>query len=355
MAAAIGLMAGCEAADEIESDLEPHSQCEGACEVALDTLAVIGAAAATLYPRADAGAVRDNQGRYFVAPTDRPGAVAVYSSRGELLHSFGRPGQGPGEYDLEFARLHRGRGDSISVVDAFALRRTIVGPSGEVVRSHTLPSIQTGFFQWRGLDHFEGTIRGADGRTRLIHQIGPAGAVVHSGVEVPDGRALADAYRARTTSGDTLWLARRTEYRIEAYDSMFQVVRTIAPSVTWFPDHQDEFADATQQPPSPVIQQMSADSSGLLWVIITVADKDWQPLEDVGERQVSVGRSARLRDWIIDVVDLRSGERIATRRMDWPVALGEGDGLLYLLSEGVEGQGVLTATIPRVTGLNRRD
>jgi len=69
----------------------------------------------------------DSRGLFAVAPTYEPGAVAFYGPTGEYLYSFGREGEGPGEWrDINeiLFDLH----DSLHVSES--VRHTVLAPGG---------------------------------------------------------------------------------------------------------------------------------------------------------------------------------------------------------------------------------
>ncbi|HUF49283.1 MAG TPA: hypothetical protein VMN60_00530 [Longimicrobiales bacterium] len=55
----------------------------------LDTVAVLGSDADTIWPRHSAGAVQGVNGRFYVGGSDHPGTFLIYSPTGQLEATFG--------------------------------------------------------------------------------------------------------------------------------------------------------------------------------------------------------------------------------------------------------------------------
>lgn len=321
--------------------------CVDNCVVNFDTLAVLGANYGPVYPDPSAVAIQTADGGFLVAPTDQPGAVAVYDSDGRLVGTFGRAGHGPGEYDLAFMQFYRGPGDTISILDAFQLRRTIIDEKGRVLRSHPLPSPHTGYFELKGRAYFQATIRTRDG-SRLIHRLDSIGAVSESFVVPQPGEERAEAYRARASTDTGIWLAERTRYAAEFYNEDLERTHILTVNTEWFRPHGTEPARSHAERPKPQIVGLNQDSADRLWFLIIVADSNWRAPERQEGARVTATAMAAVYDWVLEAVDPGSGARLASIRSDRPLAFGNGDGVVYALSEGRDGQGVLTAIRPRL-------
>ncbi len=340
---AFALTAACSAGDETQGGLGESTFCDGACVITLDTVVDLGRTAADISPKGKAIAIQAVTGDFFVAPTDHPGTVAIYSSSGELRRTFGSVGKGPGEYDLGQVQFHRGRGDTISIIDVFLLRRTVIDQNGNATRLHPIPDRFPGYFEIGNRSYFFGMRRGKDGKSHLVHELNGAGDIKTSAVEVVGTGDLSDSYRGRAPTDSGLWIASRTRYKAEFYGPDLARRRTIEPAAKWFQPHQSEFSNPVEERPKPRILHLHQDVEGVLWFIISVADVDWEPIQEAGEVMATAARIAQLYDWILEAVDPLSGARIASTRFDWPIMFGGGDALLYGSSEGTNGQGVLTA------------
>jgi hypothetical protein len=80
---------------------------------------------------------RDSRGRYYALSADRS-SVLVFEPDGKFATSFGRSGQGPGEFSGNGARLVRiGAGDTVHVVDSRAMV-LLYSPSYKFIRQFSL-------------------------------------------------------------------------------------------------------------------------------------------------------------------------------------------------------------------------
>lgn len=85
----------------------------------------------------------DQGGIAILEPRDA--RISVFDSGGRFVRSFGRAGQGPGEY-ISPSWLMR-RGDTLMVSDVGTNRLTVMLTSGRVLRSFRLPRSGDGVFQ----------------------------------------------------------------------------------------------------------------------------------------------------------------------------------------------------------------
>jgi hypothetical protein len=64
--------------------------------------------------------------------------IRFFSARGAPVSTFGRKGQGPGEFGV--MTLHGRVGDTLWVADFGTRRFTLIGPDGHLIRSHMFPT-----------------------------------------------------------------------------------------------------------------------------------------------------------------------------------------------------------------------
>jgi len=85
------------------------------------------------------GAVRQTNGRILVADAHTEN-IRVFGPDGLFMERIGRPGEGPGEY-ANLHGLQRLEGDSLLAIDWESIRRNILSPEGDWVRSQILRSL----------------------------------------------------------------------------------------------------------------------------------------------------------------------------------------------------------------------
>jgi len=83
----------------------------------------------------------DQEGNYYVLDS-RNYRIAVFNQRGEYLRTFGREGQGPGEFTMMTNLLIRG--DVVSVYDYRLRRRTFYRTDGTLIKVVTVPTTVKG-------------------------------------------------------------------------------------------------------------------------------------------------------------------------------------------------------------------
>ena len=93
------------------------------------------------------------------------------------------------------------------------------------------------------------------------------------------------------------------------------MLRTIARDVDWFPEWTERWEAPIGDPPLPRLFSVQEDHLGRLWVMLSVAAIDFQPLpRPTGDMNAPMGSDHPSFDTIIEVLDARTGELMATRR-----------------------------------------
>ena len=114
------------------------------------------------------------------------------------------------------------------------------------------------------------------------------------------------------------WVADQNGYEVHLMDVEGGVLRTIARDVDWFPGW-TEWQPPFEDPPLSRLFSVQEDNLGRLWVMLSVAATDFQPLPGNLESGLAgandpTGNPHPSFDTVIDVLDARTGELIATRR-----------------------------------------
>jgi len=135
----------------------------------------------------------DSRGRVYFQSLYAPGSIHVFDVQGKHVHSFGREGEGPGEFK-SYGALFVAPGDSLFVFDAGNYRLSVFSPKYEFVRSSRFgirPS--DGFFRTDGTMIISGTGRKPETFGLPLHLLSAEGALQGSfgGIEaeVIDSRA----------------------------------------------------------------------------------------------------------------------------------------------------------------------
>lgn len=298
------------------------------------------------------GTARDSRGRYYVTTPYNGSAVLVFDSAGRFLQTFGREGSGPGEYRYVNTVIV-GRGDTLHVFDERLRRWTVVGPDYKHAR--TVPTqvpVRTGMELAPG-----NLVVSADYRTRAsaglpLHRLGENGLHASFGglgsLDPITGRPRPEALVRQfiQASDTTFWTAHGDRYTLQLWTSDGTLLRTLSRQAAWF---LPAAAGTLEAAIRPVTIGLQSDSSGLLWLLVQIRDREfgaiaeWGPEGAPGVRSVNsrTGRFFDLYDSMIEVIDIAKGDVIASRRIE-DLAVGfAGPGRVVLYHEDAHGRGRL--------------
>jgi hypothetical protein len=283
---------------------------------------------------------RLTDGRFIIFdPRDRVG-LKLYDANGEFVRIIGRPGGGPGEYSLPWHHQLTPDGDTLRIIEGLSRRMTMLTANGESVietRPFGVSPARHLLFLDDGRYVVNGIVVEADGLGYPLHIVSASGERVRSfGAENPiylnSQEAELGRRLARGPDG-TIWAVQRMSYVVEQWDTLGNLLRTIRPSSTWFPDPNKPYMplSVNDDPPSHRVNGLWY-MDGILWLATQVPSPDWRDrLEPIdappGARQYRL-RSPQVNLWMtrVEAVDPVTGEVIATA--DHP------DGVYDMLSEG---------------------
>jgi hypothetical protein len=121
----------------------------------------------------------------------------------------------------------------------------------------------------------------------------------------------------------SFWSLHGTDYRIDLWNTSGRLIESLQRDAPWF-EKRTMRSSAHRTPPPSDLRGLAADSDGLLWVLLSVADSEWVgydfPSEAPVERGSYPGRNRHLEDGVYDsvleVVDPGLGAVIARARYD---------------------------------------
>lgn len=260
-----------------------------------------------------------------MATTDRsPGVVAVYDAGGVLLQRFSRKGQGPGEHMGAHAMAVT-RGDTVHLFDNALRRHSVFSPSYQYLRSTPLDGqVFAGIGLSDGSLLVNADFRRPNAAGFPLHRLGDNGRALQSfGVEVPQFNR-ADMYsltRPMAAAADGgVWIVPRLRYEPSLW-TRGQKVLELQRGATWFPPQLTvQFTGGTRRP-TPWVSGLWHDGDEHLWVLVHVPDSRWKPLPEGTESLGEMARGSlivmdREYDTIIEVINTRTGQLVATRRFD---------------------------------------
>lgn len=266
---------------------------------------------------------RDSRARWLIATMDRsPGVVAVYDGNGRLLQRFSRKGEGPGEH-LGVHAMTVTRGDTIHFFDNSLRRHTVFSPSYQYIRSAAMSGQ---VFDAIELSDGSLVVNADFPKPNTVgfplHIVDASGRTTRSfGVEAPQYRSdnvygLTRAIAAAPDRG--VWTVPRLRYEpsLWAFDRRVLEVQRDA---RWFPSLVSLQSPGGARRPNPWISGVWHDGGEQLWVLVHVPDSKWKPSANAdaprGERGPPIVWD-REYDTIIEVINTRTGQLLATRRFD---------------------------------------
>ncbi len=109
------------------------------CQLALERIVSLGSISDPTSVTSTFGGIQhDSMGRYLVSGTPNMSDVLVYDSSGHYVDTWGRSGEGPGEFRYVFDLMLL-PGDSLLVLDRSLQRVTVLDPDGKYAWSSRHP------------------------------------------------------------------------------------------------------------------------------------------------------------------------------------------------------------------------
>ena len=288
----------------------------GECEIELRPLATIhdttyeGGALMAVVP------IHVNLDRTFLALSGPFTRMELFfaDETGAIRRRLGGPGEGPGDYrfPLAIAELPSG----FAIFDTGLLRVTLLAKGSlDVEETRSAPGAAIQYMTSPPLFFSDGSyVVGSDVATR-----DRAGHSLHTITK--DGelnRSFGDRKATRLAlSGDTaFWASRHEAYRFEKWSKEGALHSVVERRAEWFPPEPDS-ASRREGDRLAMMRGMREDGEGRLWVLVHIGT--WKMVERRGQdgkphKRWALDRDPRATDTVIEVLDPKSGEVIATKR-----------------------------------------
>jgi hypothetical protein len=275
---------------------------------------------------------RDSRGRYWVADYRSRTNVLVFAPDGKLVKRIGREGSGPGEF-RNVITLLVGPGDTVHVFDQGNGRRTeIDARTLEVIGAYKSDYYFSIVMRPNG--NFVAGYSQAH-RGRLFHEIDRNGNLVKAfGGDGQVSPIYTQAWLGRTVFPDRqggFYAISRRNYAFEHWEADLRLTARWDRNASWFPVSEPrQSRPALHGEPDIFAAWVSAD--GLLFVGSHVRQDGWEKAlgdkkDEMGRAYKGVDDNDRYYDSIIEVIDLKSPQVLATLRDDryfaWKAANGE--------------------------------
>ena len=302
-----------------------NASCRTECEIALQRVVSIRNSADPFDLTDRPNIQRAASGRYYVTRPDRLG-YSVYDSTGMLIKTLGRKGRGPGEFEFLVGLALQGN-DTLYAYEGMSRRLTVFAKDSAVVR--TLPNVPAppSLVFPDGSFLIAAQVPTSQQIGWPLHRVNAEGAFVRSfGGDGPQFRPDLSRVLTRVVGngiGATYWAAAPGRYRLEHWDARGDtLLRSVDVRSAWFePSDGPPRGSYRHTRPTPVITSVWAMDEKSVWVLLATADKDWKQLEsdiNAPDRPGDPEVRARSFDYVLEVIDVPSGEVVASLRMDLP-------------------------------------
>lgn len=308
------------------------------CAITIDTVATLP----HIFALGSSGAfARDTASGaiYVVDRTDN--LLKAFSSEGRYLHTIGRRGGGPGEYEQVRNVLIDPEG-AVHILDGLLARHTVFTAEGTFLGSQHI-DISPAFMNPAVL-RTDGQVvvnnpmaSGAEWGENAVGLIDTAGHVVRAVDPVPVGRGDRWWVWSRIfwkRPNDVLLVGRRFAPIIDIYGPDFIKRGSIRRVADWFPEQepQEKPGDGVfDKPISPSLEGMWEDVRGRLWLQMLVASPDWTPRQEPARFSLqdyrTLGERPRAQT-IIEVVDEEHWRVLARSRIEGGIGVALGGGFI---------------------------
>lgn len=295
------------------------------CDIQLHELAVVKGEAV------DKGIVRVSGDRIFLRPNYSGHEIFAFDWEGNPVHSYGKQGQGPGEFEniRDFQPLPDG---GLAVFEA--TRLTVLDADGEVRSTHSL-------IPGSYLTDFGGTVRLEDGSYLITGRAATQEAFGHPFARVDSEGSVIQYFGRNETESDgplqgymvprilaagpdgAIVSVKRFYHVIEIWKPSGDLIERYSREVDWMhwpPDFDP--ARHRMGPPEDQFVGAQYDADGRLWLMAQVTPDEWRE----GIRDGRVVDAERWTDFQIEVLRLTSGpdsRTLCTKHLK-PVFLGFG-------------------------------
>lgn len=264
--------------------------------------------------------VQDSRGSYYVAPMMDRASVGVYRPDGVLAHTIG----GTGSFTLLLEI--KVRGDTLIAVDRVRRSLELIPLGHGESRVVPLGYSPEGVLP---LDNGSFVTQAHIPSPRLfgmpLHVHGPSGEHLRTfgrSTEPVRSDAPYDVRRSIAYDGDASILASWVNrYRIERWSIQGRLVQVIEHQRPWFPHWSSYPPNIDARRPPTWLESVRVDSTqGVIWCILHVAGEGWSPdprrMPDEHAPAPTLAARNDVLDTIIEVLDMRTGQLLASRRVN---------------------------------------
>lgn len=245
-------------------------------------------------------------------------------------------------------------GDTVHLVDDLRGLHLVLGPEGNVARTHTPTPLRPASMRLLlpgGGAVGTGTVATRDNVGFPLHLLAPDGAVVRSfGADLAEdvpGQSM-DLRKLALAGQGAVWAGHLTGYRMERWSLEGVRQAALVREVPWFPSYTD-MRWRPGQAPHPILMALRQDAAGRLWTVVRVADERWRDARPLVADTALARRNPaaqydpeELYDTMVEVMDPACGRVLLSRRFPGLIAGFLDDGRMISWSDRPGGHPRLT-------------
>jgi 6-bladed beta-propeller protein len=315
------------------------------CELELEPIAILGGVDLPFEFGSTTSLAVSSDGRYLAKPLVE-GELAVFDAAGQFETTVGREGDGPGEFRA-IREVAMGPADTVYVLESGGLV-TRLGPDLRYVDRIILEQSKPN--GWTVLPSGDIAVVSVPFSTATppnrVHVVNRDGNVRTSFARAPrsydpfaDYNETAGVLSPSRRYGG-LWFSKWNEYVLQLFVDG-QPRKVLTRDVDWFRPWEGVEEDRNA-PRRPTLEAVSERDDGLLTVVVTVADANWEQTRagivrelGGGEQRADALPRRLMWDSVVEIIDPEAGAILAVARSDDYLRLPVGgDGtLLYAARE----------------------
>ncbi len=277
----------------------------------------------------------DSSRRYWVSSHMARGAIDVFSNAGLFLHRIEPETDGADQFGY-VRNVVWGQG-GMNVHDEGANVVRVMDESLRVLSETPLPENTYDVGVLRGLYAVSSEIRSPSRVGFPLHLIEPSGSVTRSlGKGEKAYVAGTNLNRAISVRADTLWTTAVDDYVIEAYAREGTVTFRARRPVDWLSPSPAPKRRGEAHPRAGILD-LRARKDGFLMVLLERPDPQWERgVEWSADRsRYAIVDWHRYVDTVVELIDTRGGEVIASSRFDQRIARIVNDDFVASFEDGV--------------------
>lgn len=273
---------------------------------------------------------RDSEGNYIVAPVGGGAVLAVFGADGGYTSSFGRIGEGPGEFRAHTdPALGVGKGDVLYAIDLLHFH-TLAPRAESSLGRVRMPVFRGDVVVLRDGIAVQAPVRTEAGMTtiQILRPDGTIGASIAPAEtnDEPSQRDMLERTDLRRRLGRAndhvdLWSAPLNRYRLERLGPGGETKIRIERVTEWFQPYSESTPGAGfTAPADPTVTGIHQDAKGLLWIIVGRPPPTFTPVVDA-----PIGVEVPLDPYMdrnqilhttVEVIDPVAGELVARREFE---------------------------------------